>query len=455
MIARPRFVIATALIATQALAASPCEFAMTGPVATVVDELAGMRVDLDLESDEVFARIFGAKLETAVQGLGRGLDSAGRDRLRERLSLEIRERAEKLAEARRTGVQAQQEARTQELIRESRILPWIETKRFAWHENLGTHVGWSPDGAVLVAGDGHRDVAAWDMGTETQLWRDRGVGFATLPDPGMLAVGTAEGVAYRDIRTGLQVGEALRLRATRDTSDTSWRLDSFITRSSGRPAYSIWVASTRQPDNTYYTSGWVLVKHTGRKRLRKQIVSRGERGSGDATLSPDGSLLVFSSQRGEQAPFSGRIYLRSTRSGRDIPLENADQKLSRKAVFSADGRWLASVSSEDGLVYLWSVRPTVDPKPRIFKIPMSGRVQCIEFHPDSESIWVGGREGRDGKVFKFDVETGTPQLEWEGKNLWVMNFRFDPTGHRLAVSTMGIGSSQGSIILLEHPELSP
>jgi WD40 repeat protein/tetratricopeptide (TPR) repeat protein/tRNA A-37 threonylcarbamoyl transferase component Bud32 len=139
-------------------------------------------------------------------------------------------------------------------------------------------------------------------------------------------------------------------------------------------------------------------------------------------FSPDGSQLVTASGK------TARVW--HTATGKPVPGDLQHNAAVNVALFSPNGRWLAT-AGDDGLIHLWDAA-TRQASPVVFSHDRA--VLCLAFSPDSKRIASGSA---DSTAQVWSIADGSPVGPRLRHRAHVLHVEFSPFGKRLLTSNEG------------------
>jgi hypothetical protein len=298
---------------------------------------------------------------------------------------------------RRSSIRVRDVANGQELFRMTMTDPPMTVGSF----------GFSPDGKRLVAtyfshqGREKGFVCLWDTtsGKKLRQWSGRWAGrLLYSPDGKILACETIEGLTLVDATTGAQLAQS------------AWQHGSLCPL--GFTAGSKTLVTAPRISESPATV-LILDVATGKGLSRFPIEEPGQAGAPadplqPLALSPEGRFLIAQAR-------SSKLSLWEIATGGRLDYFQAEGQL---AVFSPDGRFLATKSMTDQKVQLWDVRTGKE----LQGFPESKQpITTLAFSPDGKAI-LAGRAGDPPLRMDVGVDRRQPSLEplaaMELESLW-------------------------------------
>ena len=287
-------------------------------------------------------------------------------------------------------------------------------------------ISFSPDGSLLVSGDGDGKVIFWDISSQTPLATLQGhteevnsVSFS--PDGSLLASGGEDGnVILWHVSSRTQI---VPLPHTEGVNSVSFSPDGLLLASGGGDGVILWDISSRTRVATlpYY-------------------------GVNSVSFSSDGSVLAFDFGFWDE----GRDVI-----GRDVIVWDISSRTQLAALphtegvnsvsFSSDGSLLAS-RREDSVI-VWDVSSWT----QLATLPHTDTdgVGSVSFSPDGSLLasgerdpWGGNPWNEDGDVILWDVSSRSQLAILQGHTSRVRSISFSPDGSLLAS-----GGKDGDVIL--------
>jgi WD40 repeat protein len=268
----------------------------------------------------------------------------------------------------------------------------------------------SPDGRMVVAGDGFGEAHIWSVDADQPVHSFQDIhGLALSPDGQTLALAEDDSIVIWDIRAGERIatlGETglwiPRLVFSPDGNVLAEALP-------GREVIRIWDVSFLVDDSLIASSGESIVP---------AMSIRHEHFVSCLALSPDARLLATSGGRDAVVRIwdvsTGQL-IRSL-SGHVGAIAGDEIESVRSVAFSPTGSILASAGGADATVRLWDVRTwqllqTLE--------PTGGRVESIAFSPDGRALALVGKVVQLWSILE-------PQPESKAQTVKAGGFSFQP-----------------------------
>ena len=303
-------------------------------------------------------------------------------------------------------------------------------------------VSFSSDGSLLASGGEDGKVIVWHVSSRTQivpLPHTEGVNSVSFsPDDSLLASGGEDGVIVWDVSSQTQI---VPLPHTEGVSSVSFSPDGSLLASGGEDGVIVWDVSSRTRVATLY-DGFSPVSFSPNSSVlafggedgvivwdvssRTRVATLPHTGwTGSVSFSPDGSLLASEGWDGVIVwDVSSQTQLSILPDGDGVG----------SVSFSPDGSLLASGERdpwggnpwyEDGDVILWDVSSRSQ---LAILQGHTSRVRSISFSPDGSLLASGGK---DGDVIVWDVSSGS-QVATLPHTSEVFSVSFSPDGLLLA-----------------------
>ncbi len=292
----------------------------------------------------------------------------------------------------------------------------------------------SPDGTTLVSGDSQESVCCWDLragGRLSARVKECAHHLAFLPDgKGVLIVPWSEPQAVRFWAPGSPNLRPVVKDPHGKDSQGFWA--AAVVRQ-GRALVT--VANKRRPDEESPAAAWVALWELETGKRLSEVTREGVEARSLA-VTPDGKT-------GFLGDFSGQVLFVDLTTGKDIlssPAHAGDVVLA----LSADGRSLASASSDDDAVRVWEV--LTGKEVVTFKRGQGGAAPGLAISPDGRRLAAG--EG--DSVHVWDLLRGQLIRTHRGADGGVRCLAFSPGGRRLAG-----GMRDGTVVLWDADPPGP
>ena len=258
--------------------------------------------------------------------------------------------------------------------------------------------------------------------------------------------GTDSGKGLSELRIDLPAGHDVRLAALpngrylsfaigkwpEQSEAAQWRLYDLQKRefvaSIPLPEACITATHCVSPDSQLVamSSGRSVVIIDVESRALRATLGPFENDANGIAFSPNGRSVAISD-------LTGRLRVFDPRTGGELAAIRVPRKNNPGAVYSPDGKWIATGGADRIRMYDASTLQLV----RTFQKSPDWTLH-VDFSPDGRRILSGGK---DGVARLWDVATGEMTLELPFVRNWIWNGQFSPTGDSLAVACEDVATA--------------